>query len=440
MKWHVKSGDTVKGPFSLKQLAVLILKNKVSETTRVQEEGQSEWVYAEDIPGLFRAVRKKQQQLAEETQEPVAAGQDDLTNWIEGSPPPKGSAAAEDSTATEDSEADEAAEDSEAAPAPSTWKRPVTKRDVLLGFGSLAALAVIAVAVWYALRPDPFPHEGSPELVIQNVSRLNQIKPPTPRNLTLDIEAGTIVEIPGVGQWPWGKCPSLSRTLCQLVFLAPFEGANQIFLCSRQQLDEPFGTPEPILTDVEGAKDFPSLSADGLELIFCRVGEPIEVWHTRRPALDAAFEAPQKLQLTGLETEGLHLDGCRWCGPNAIQLCTGDSGYTFRKQFIVARKSASDSFELNEQLPFANPWLRYAVTKKRNRAYVITESGILLTARRDLPSQFITPEVLVSKEITGPVDEQAYVFIAPEEDVLFFMGPGAASTNWEDNRLWAVRF
>ena len=411
MKWRVRVGDSAKGPFSFKQLVGLILRGKVGKESQVQADGESDWIYAESIPGLFRAAK--------------------LASSV--------TAAQEAEAADEPAALDESPKSS---PQLSTWKRPASKRDVKFAAGGLLGLMALGLSIWFLTRPNPFPHEGAPELIFQSVPRLEQIVPAKPNEPTLAIATGRPVKVAGLGQQPWARCPSLSRDLLHVTFLATFESQNEIWISRRPDASASFEKPKPVSLEVSTAKDFPSISPDGLSLVFCtQSDEHNTVWISRRESVQDSFVSATELeQIEGLKTEGLHVDGCKWCDSNSIQIAVGDSGFTFRKQYLLSVDSETVKFKQDEQLPLANPWPRPALSTNRMRAYSFTESGLTICARSTLATQFVTPELLVESNRLGPVQQDNnYPFLVPNEDILFFFGPGPESDDFGESRLWMLR-
>ena len=407
MKWYVKVGDAEKGPFTLKQLASLLAKEKIEVATEVRAEDAMDWTYAEDIPGLVATARQHQKHESADA----------------------GSARAEQADVVEREK-----------PKPTSGlRRSINRRDVLLGTSSLVLFGLLLWGIWYMLQPEPFPETKAPDLVIQNVPRLEQILPPRPSTPTLDIPVGTLTELPGVAQRPWTKCPAMSDNLCELVFIAPVNGQNEIFYSHRSNADAPFEPADAILRDFEGVKDFCSLSPNGLELVFCTYGELNRVWHTTRPTLDDPFQTPTSLSVSDVDWSDLHLDGCRWCGPDKMQLCITDKAITNRSQYLLQRSSSNARFTIHQQVPFANPWPKYAFNARTLRCYLTTETGILMAARRSESEQFITPEVLFDVSTTGAIIDQDYVYAVPNEDILVFASAGPGESNPEKNRLWMLR-
>ena len=138
---------------------------------------------------------------------------------------------------------------------------------------------------------------------------------------------------------------------------------EDLFIAGRRSIDQPFINHHPIKATVTPHREaHPTLSPDGLELIYAQLGSPTRLWHTRRDDVSKQFGPPQPLEIQGLASEGKHVDAPQFLDVKTICVTVGDVEFHHREQIIARRPNRESSFEFVSLLPAPHPWPRYFVT------------------------------------------------------------------------------
>ncbi|MGL5095208.1 MAG: hypothetical protein ACRDD1_06445, partial [Planctomycetia bacterium] len=249
--------------------------------------------------------------------------------------------------------------------------------------------------------------------------------------------------------------PSLSSDLKSVVFAAFNPGRRlELYIAERDDVRHPFPPPRRLAELGSPALEyFPALSPDGLELIFVRQ-ERDEVheswlWRTRRAAvgLDVVFDKPERLEVPGLPAKALirhphfYEDGLRL----AVQVIDEVTPKADQRAFYTARRRAADSpFGAVARLPvdaYAAEFMTVSNDGKRLYGTTGDETHrINVSCRETLDDGFgpfaSLPEIAVAK--TCPVDGP--IWVAPSEDLLFYVSSGCKAKFATDRRLRMFRF
>lgn len=406
MKWHVKTAVKIRGPFSFQELTAHIRKGRIEETTPVREESATEWMPAVQVPGLFRMAASERKEVIDS---------DTLDPETPLSPAPE----------------------SKIPVRQNKWRRNINRSDVLKALALLGVMAACSFA-WIS-RDRTFPAPKPIEVIFNNPDRRAQMMPPIPTTPTLNIPVNSPVLVPGVPPAPWAKSPSLSQDLCTLVFSAPVGERNQIQFYSRDKLNTEFGNHQILFTDLQGSKDFPALSPDGLEVLFCTYAESTKVWHSRRESTSTGFSAAIELDVSSFVERDFVLDACRWVNSNTIRL--RGTGPDNVKKHLLFQKNETPHLKFTHELPIFHSYLLCEFNRKLDRGYALTKEGIQLTGRTSRNQAFVMPELIVGTEIIGPSHEPFNnpLFVTPKEDLIIYAGAGPNGGGAEHNALWMLR-
>jgi hypothetical protein len=276
-------------------------------------------------------------------------------------------------------------------------------------------------------------------------SRLQQMLPPPPATPTIaNLEVGEAVPVPGIEKVAWLSAPTLSDDMTTLVFVTvgSEETVDDLFVAERGSINEPFSPPVRIEScSGPGKEAYPTLSGDGLELIYTDLGAPDHrLMYASRPDRESNFGDPRPVEFEGDPFRGRHVDGPQFLGHKRIRFATGDAGYTERVQWLAERTGPARYRTLGK-VPLANPWHRYFMIPTGGRVYYAGEGGIFVTVLDPTNREFVTPELLVEEVLSGPIMTKfdSPIWLAPREDLLIYCSPGLETPDSPDHRLWMIR-
>lgn len=409
-QWYCFTDDEA-GPYTFQELAELIARGELQESDLVRRAEQRNWQRVDAVLGLLRAARTSGAKNRRNAGRSRGASR---TSRIE--------------------------------TALARWFPQADPRWLILVTSGLMILLLAIQLGWMFLnRPPRFPPSSGVPIV--NVpSRLEQLRPRPPARPTLPhLALNQPVPVPGFEQVPWLKSPTLTASLLTIVYVTySGEGTlDDLMIADRPSLMAPFSDHRLVQKTVTPAREaHPALSPDGLELIYAELGSPTRLWLSRREHVQAEFGSPVELVIGGQPAAGRHHDAPQFIDAHTIRITAGDVSFSERLQVFARRTGPGKPFTLAGPMPVANPWPRYFLTAGGRRAYFPSEDGIHVTVPYGRTGQFVPSEVLlgtgsVGKDLTKYDDT---IWVAPQEDVLFYCGPGPESAGLQGHRLWMVRF
>lgn len=407
--------DEERGPVAFSELAAMVADGRLREADLVRRAESSEWQRVDAVPGLMRAAsqpaRPRTAPSAKSKPAPLTA-----------SPVP-------------------------ARPAGPGWKEWWTGPRLAAGVGVLCMLFAVGLLVRYILsRPERFPETRTVTIERETPALLDQMRAPPPKRPTLpDLPQGVPITVPGFENIPWLKSPTLSDDLKTIVYVT-YRGEktlDDLMMATRAETSLPFIEHRAIEATVTGSREsHPTLSPNGLELIYAIAGTPSTLFRVRRADAASEFTGPERVQIEGDPFDGLHHDAPQFIDPLTLVFTTYDADYKQRSLVLAKRTSPTTGFAYVDTLPVADPWPRYAFSRRLTRAYYPKDKGIFLTARHPGTKEFVSPELLVTADITGP-DLSIFddtIWLSPAEDVVFYCSPGSDPARAKDHRLWMLRF
>ncbi len=414
-QWFYQSDEEVEtGPVAFQQLAALLNDGVLHPDSLVKDAKSQDWQRVEDVPGLLSQAKRLMQPA--------------LTS----PPPPRASTPKSRRETVSD-----AAISSE-PPASSSW-------GAYLGI-VLVALFLAGEIWWIWPRtPERFPESKPVTLQFETPSRLAQMAPRSRRDPQRALATfGPPQRVPGLESVAWAKTPTLTPDLLTLVYVSA--GGNDtlddLFLAERPAIDQPFATPIK-LTACSGPKRemFPSLSTDGLKLLFAEDAGPTRIMLAQRTQRGVPFEAAQQLPIEKLDPAFSQLDNPQWLSAEEISLTASSGDNQRRAHFLARRSPAGNAFVIMSQLGYANPWPRYVLFPQRRRAYFANDEGLGLMMQVPRTAQFTTPELWLTNEQLGPdmpkFDDKPW--ISPTEDTLVFCSPGHETPESRDRYVWMLK-
>lgn len=405
-QWYAFT-DEESGPYTFRELAEQIADEELLPSDLVRRAESTQWQRVDAVVGLMRAAhqarqRRNQKRSHQNHHQGAVRGR-----WTVLNRPPR--------------------------------------EQILLTF-SVAGLLTCAI-VWgwrWWQSPPRFPSAPPGGIVMQAPSPLLQMLPSLPATPTIpNLPKGTPVPVPGFEQVPWLKSPTLSADLLTIVYVA-WSGdlsLDELLIADRKRIDEPFTNHRPVIAARSPDREaHPTLSPDGEELMFVRLGSPHQIWISHRSASTREFESATPVQLIGTFPSDHHQDAPQFVAQNTVRVTISAPSFQERTQYL-AHRIDRQRWKLGPVLPFQNPWPRYYLNSSADRAVLPTESGLMITARSRKMPFFEQPVSLFDAEVTGRdlIENDDTIWVSPKEDVIFFTSAGSKSEPGQSRRLWMIR-
>jgi hypothetical protein len=208
-----------------------------------------------------------------------------------------------------------------------------------------------------------------------------------------------------------------------------------LYLATRDDVSRPFGEPELIESCVsQWDEAYPTLSPDGLELLFRRSHA---LWRSTRETTSSPFREPVRLSLGELDPEVKRLDRPRLVDPLCLLFTVIDVPSGTRSLWMAERATSRSEFGAARELP--DPRLAHAVFTERGlHAYLGTSRGLTVMVRRAVTEEFGPRELIADHRSGGPIESM--IWIAPQEDVIFYLSSGPGEEVGSRRRLHMLRF
>jgi hypothetical protein len=212
-----------------------------------------------------------------------------------------------------------------------------------------------------------------------------------------------------------------------------------LYEATRGSVFQPFGKPQLIKACVSPATDArPSLSADGLELIFLRTSRPSQHWRSTREATSKPFGKPQPVRLPEDDVAGWDLGPAQLVDRDHLLFTAYQNQAHIRAAFLATRTDLPGAFGSVHKLRFYKPRWAFFLSADRLRAYAGDTEGLLVTARKKETENFDEGILIAPAAVTGPVHDQ--IWVAPQEDLIVYCSPGPDQKPDSGRKLWMVRF
>lgn len=422
--------DAEWGPVSFDELTEVICSGEVSCDTPVRLEDSSDWTVAEEIPCLLRAAKKRQSvsgSVASDGATTSSGKAADVVRTRHKKSLPVGSKPKVESAS------------------PSSAKIADVKPSRSLSPAILLTIAVICLttmaAGWWMFQPDRFPQSRNSGLVRGTELSLEDMTVPAPSLPSVDIAVGVATLIPGLEAELGVSSPSLNADLTSIVYLKVAGRQDDIFLAQRSSRDADFQKPVRLKCSTSANEQFCSLSPDGTQLLFTVQGQPAKLCIA---SIADNFATHKQLQFEGIDVAKDNVDNAQWLSNTKIRFAVGDPEYTRRTQHVADINSADGICRVTSEIPMQNAWPRMHFSANLERAYFANVSGISIAAPKVQMDEFGMGLILFDPAIIGPIDDanDDPLFVVPQEDVIFFTGPGPAAASGNTslaNRVWMIR-
>ncbi|MGO8753242.1 MAG: hypothetical protein ACLQNE_45475 [Thermoguttaceae bacterium] len=238
-------------------------------------------------------------------------------------------------------------------------------------------------------------------------------------------------------------CPALTADLRTIVFGAggsPAAGCD-LYVAERGGASEAFGTPALIdIFPSNGTEAFPTITPDGLELLFARSDAKGAWGYSRRDPASHNFGDPSPLPfpaIPGLDAGKARMERAQFLDPLHLVFLAVNTATGSRQLLAAGRANRADRFSTVRAYRLSNPWPAYYVAPSGLRAYYGEPRGLFVCARRSVNEPFGEGSLLLSAQVTGAIEGP--IWVAPKEDVMFYCSPGPGREPGAGRMLWMVR-
>ena len=419
------------GPVSFAELTARVTAGQIAEDTPVRLSDSDQWTAAEDVPGLFRAAKKNRKVVHDGAVEETKSNSSHR-------PAVTSNASKKKSTPVSSGPREGTAPNSATEITVEQSRRSLSPAMLL----TIAVICLTTIAAgWWMLQPDRFPQSRNPGLVRGTELSLEDMTVPAPSLPSIDIAVGVATPIPGLEAELGVSSPSLNADLTKIVYLKVAGRQDDIFLAQRSSRDADFQKPVRLKCSTTANEQFCSLSPDGTQLLFTVQGQPSKLCIASSAD---SFATHKQLQFEGIDVAKDNVDNAQWLSNTTIRFAAGDPEYTRRTQHVADINSADGTCRVTSEIPMQNPWPRMHFSVNLERAYFANVSGISITAPKVQMAEFGMGLILFDPAMVGPIDDanDDPLFVVPQEDVIFFTGPGPAAASGNKslaNRVWMIR-
>jgi hypothetical protein len=425
-RWYCRAFDQERGPISFQELVEMVREGTLTGDDRVRRESSKEWTRAREVIGLFRAAQME------------AAG----TKTPEPEPTPIAPAAGP------------SLPDRVVAMAPEKVLRrqrrmPQIGAHLWISAGLvLMVAAIVGFELWSHRKSRVFPESAMKRFRPADRQLLEVIRPPKPKVPSIPgLEEGVAKPIPGLETIEPGYSPCLSPDLKTIVYAHAGDWVTDydLYIARRDEVSAPFSTPELIRSSQSPVAEYsPTLSPDGLELIFARSVERPQFFHAKRETASAEFGEPVLWKIPDYDVDKKQrVERPQFLDSLNVMFCFIDMASNTRRVLVAGRSRPRSSLGPPRTMPFSDAWPGWFVSADGSRAYYGTEEGLFVAARHSASETFGEPVTILGAKDTGPFDGP--IWVAPQEDVVFYAsnGPGkkaGLAPGDKGRKLWMMRF
>jgi len=402
--------DQETGPVTFQDLVEMIRAGRLTEDGLVRREIGSEWIRARDVIGLF----------------PIARGQ------AAGPAPPE-----------VEEEAESTPRPKPAATTAARVSKPPRKRQRWKAIGGLLVVLALAATcvLWATRRPRGVkPRTIKPPRTDEATLTAIRARRPTPPTIP-GLPERVPQLVPGLEGIDPAFTPCLTPDLRTIVFSSIGDQGTgyDLYEATRGDSSRPFDKPRLIQACVSPATDArPTLSPDGLELIFRRTTHPPQLWRTTPESRSSEFPTPQRLALPEREIAGRTLGPPQLVDRFHLLVTATHHESQVCSILLAKRPSQSSAFGSLRRVRFYHPARVYFLAADRLRAYAGGAEGLLVASRKSEEDGFDEGTLIAPASVTGPVEDQ--IWVAPREDLIVYSSPGPGQKIGTSRKLWAIRF
>ena len=158
---------------------------------------------------------------------------------------------------------------------------------------------------------------------------------------------------------------------------------------------------------------------------------------SKRTATGQPFSAPEPVSFPGIDALAVRV----WCPQfiDDLRLKFWIIGPKEQRSIVSARRNDKGAeFTRPDPLPFDDAFTLWHLTADGARAYAGNKDGIHLTHRASATERFGDADVLIPASLIGPVEGP--IWVAPQEDVIFYCSPGPDKAPGAGRLIWMAAF
>jgi hypothetical protein len=216
--------------------------------------------------------------------------------------------------------------------------------------------------------------------------------------------------------------------------------AGNLHIATRDDVSRPFAEPRVIESCASlGPGERPALSPDGLEMIYARwFDDNAHFFYTSRETSSSEFGEPVPWDPPSSVKVGGEFRLARFLDPLRVTVTMAELGTKNHWIFLSQRASPNSTFGPARDLPSWKVETTACYSEDGLRAYLGWGKGLYVTARPSEDEPFSPLVMLADAAVTGPIT--GGVWVAPQEDVIFYVSPGPGEELGSARRLWMIRF
>jgi hypothetical protein len=419
-KWYCKVLNEELGPILYSDLVEMVRAGTVGEDDYVKREGTANWERASTVVGLFRAAKR-------------SAVQQRSMNRTD----------SQESTPSQVRQAEPVVE-----PVPQHSVGSSKKFHLPSAFIGAAFVLIIIGGVyvtgWLAVRNAryPEPRLGRNEGTSSRTALLETIRAVPPEVPSIQgLQPRVPKRIPGLEIIESAYAPTLTADMKTIIFGRNTNSINgyDLQIANRPNAGDPFGPTHSIeACNSENTDSFPSLSPDGLELLFIRFDPEPQLLYSSRDSRTADFSEPIPWKISLTLTEDLTIGDPQFVDELAVKFQLRSKTDNMTEVFYAHRPSALAPFETPRKLLYTDGGAPQFLSANGLRSYYGWDQGLFLAARQTIGESFDNPVLVCDSKVAGEVDGP--VWVAPQEDVIFFCSPGIGARRGSAQRLWMIRY
>ncbi|WP_437228093.1 DUF4339 domain-containing protein [Planctomicrobium sp. SH661] len=311
------------------------------------------------------------------------------------------------------------------------------------GLAGLTLLMILLVIGWswnpFRSRHGP-PVRGAAEIEWGRRSRLEQ-SPATASDPSESVSDQRTI-VPGFEPVSWVKSPTLSADMLTIVYVADAGKTQQedLFIAERASVSDPFTHHRPVVhANSEQREVQPTLSPDGLELIFVRRGKSSTLWYSRRNSRSQMFANARPLVLMDDPAPGSHQTAPQFIDDRTIQFTVTQPGSRHQSRWFASRLDA-ERFQMTEPVPETGFRSTFFINHDRTRAYCQTQAGVMVEFYNPTTRVFDSPVTLIPTDrlTVKESDADDSIWVSPDEDVVYFSAPELGADHQSGRRLWKM--
>lgn len=421
-RWFYRVFDQEMGPVGFQDLAEMVRAGTLTADDRVRREFSQDWTPAREVIGLFRAPREPDAEPS--PSEPAPASPAPIANV-------------------------ELAKPVDAVPTSPPRRRRFPRLGTWGWIGAAIVLVVAAIVgyeTWSHRRSRIFPESALKKPRPVNKQAFESVRAPRPSVPSVPgLKEGVATLVPGLEQIDRVHSACLTPDLQTIVFAAKSRPECDLFIATRDNVSAPFGKPERIdaCSTPKGAV-YPTLSPDGLELMYMSWLEPQYLFHAVRESTSSEFAKLKAWLIPEVNPKTERVVGPRFLDARHVFFLIMGNNFVVRSCLMAERAGAKGDFGTPQPMK-TGPGVcgLLFIVPGSPRAYFRQDDGLHVLVR---PNQDMVggKDMLVAPtKATGSID--GHIWVTPQEDVVFYnsTGPGKDPNLGPDNegkRLWMYRF